>query len=340
MVRISGKESWDKPTYIPQKVWGFINLVRPFTLLAPLIGGIFGGLMGWASVNAYPDTPLPFLFINNKFPFLQYHEGFLELLIGASTLIILNAASNAINGVYDTEIDKINKPYRPIPSGIITKNEARAVAWILYAIVLIRAGLLLRSEFSNWAFAFFVIIIMLITIIYSVPPLRLKKRLWVSNITIAFARGLLGFVAAWSIFGDPFSEATPWIIGGVMMIFLIGAITSKDFTDVKGDRTHGVRTLPVVYGVRKAAIISGPFFVLPFVLILLGLMAEVLKLAMFWLVLLAIWGVIIAILMQRVATREERIFENTIVWVNMYLLLMAMQIFFAATYVFEFEILG
>jgi len=214
------------------------------------------------------------------------------------------------------------------------------VAWILYAIVLIRAGLLLRSEFSNWAFAFFVIIIMLITIIYSVPPLRLKRRLWVSNITIAFARGLLGFVAAWSIFGDPFSEATPWIIGGVMMIFLIGAITSKDFTDVKGDRTHGVRTLPVVYGVRKAAIISGPFFVLPFVLILLGLMADVLKLAMFWLVLLAIWGVIIAILMQRVATREERMFENTIVWVNMYLLLMAMQIFFAATYVFEFEILG
>jgi 4-hydroxybenzoate polyprenyltransferase len=168
---------------------------------------------------------------------------------------------------------------------------------------------------------------------------RLKRKLWVSNITIAFCRGLLGFVAAWAIFGDPFSEPTPWIIGGVMMIFLIGAITSKDFTDIKGDKIHGVRTLPVVYGVRKAAIISGPFFVLPFILILLGLMADVLKFAMFWLVLLAIWGAIIAILMQTVATREEKIFENTIVWVNMYLMLMAMQIFFAATYVFEFEIL-
>ena len=289
--------------------------------------------MGWVSVQGDPRPPLPFLFINENFPFLQYRPDFLELLIGASTLVILNAASNALNAVYDVEIDKINKPYRPIPSGIITKDEARTIAWVLYPMVLFRAVLVNRT------FGLFVLLIMLITIAYSTRPLRLKKRLWVSNITIAFARGLLGFVAAWSIFGDPFKSAVPWLIGGVMMIFLIGAITSKDFTDMKGDRIHGVRTLPVVYGVRKSAIISGPFFVLPFILILIGLMADVLKLPMFWLVLLAIWGVITAILMQTVATKEEKIFENTFVWVNMYLMLMAMQIFFCATYVFNFEIL-
>jgi 4-hydroxybenzoate polyprenyltransferase len=125
-----------------------------------------------------------------------------------------------------------------------------------------------------------------------------------------------------------------------MMIFLIGAITSKDFTDIIGDRIHGAKTLPVVYGIRKSAIISGPFFVLPFLLVLLGLMAGVLKLSMFWLVLLAIWGVIIAILMQTVATREEKTFENSIVWVNMYLMLMALQIFFCATYVFDIQVIG
>jgi 4-hydroxybenzoate polyprenyltransferase len=340
MVRIWGKESYDKTMIMPKKVRGIIDLIRPFTLLAPLIGGICGGLMGWVSVpgNEYNMKTLPFLFINENFPFLQYHDGFLELMIGASTLIILNAASNSINAVYDADIDKINKPYRPIPAGIITKNEARAVAWILYAVVLLRSGLLLRSDLSNWAFAFFVIIIMIITILYSVPPFRLKNRLWISNISIAFARGLLGFVAAWSIFGNPFTEATPWVIGGVMMIFLIGAITSKDFTDIIGDRIHGARTLPVVYGIRKAAMISGPFFVLPFLLILLALMAGILQLAMFWLVLLAIWGVLIAILMQTVATREEKTFENSIVWVNMYLFLMALQLFFCATYVFDIRV--
>jgi 4-hydroxybenzoate polyprenyltransferase len=179
---------------------------------------------------------------------------------------------------------------------------------------------------------------MIITIVYSVPPFRLKNRLWISNVSIAFARGLLGFVAAWSIFGDPFSEATPWIIGGVMMIFLIGAITSKDFTDIIGDRIHGARTLPVVYGIRKAAMISGPFFVLPFLLILVALMAGILQLGRFWLVLLAIWVVVIALLMQTVATREEKSFENSIVWVNMYLFLIALQVFFCATYVFDIQV--
>jgi 4-hydroxybenzoate polyprenyltransferase len=124
------------------------------------------------------------------------------------------------------------------------------------------------------------------------------------------------------------------------MIFLIGAITSKDFTDIKGDRAYKVRTLPVVYGVRKSTLISGPFFVLPFVLILVSVMAGLLKIEMFWLVLLAVWGVITALMMQTVATREEKTFENSFVWVNMYLLLIAMQVFFAATYVFKFEILG
>jgi 4-hydroxybenzoate polyprenyltransferase len=340
MVRIWGKESWDKAMYMPKKLRGFIDLIRPFTLLAPLIGGICGGLMGWVSVNPYPENPLPFLYINHNFPFIQYHKGFLVLLIGAATLVMMNAASNALNAVYDVEIDKINKPYRPIPSGIVTKDEARTIAWILYPLVLFRAMLLDREEETSGYFGIFVLLIMLITIAYSTRPLRLKKRLWVSNITIASARGLLGFVAAWSIFGNPFTSAVPWLIGGVMMIFLIGAITSKDFTDIMGDRIHGIRTLPVVYGVRKAAIFSGPFFVAPFGLVLVGLMAGVLKFAMFWLVLLAIWGVIIAILMQTAATKEEKIFENSLVWVNMYLILLALQIFFCATYVFDFEIFG
>lgn len=335
MVRIWGKESYEKAMILPKKVRGFIDLIRPFTLLAPIIGGLCGGLMGWVSVPRPVGTHLPFIYINHQFPFLQYHDGFLELLIGASTLALLNAASNALNGVYDADIDRINKPYRPIPSGIITREEGRAVAWILYIIVLARAFLMPRREFFVLVF-----IIGLITVAYSVPPIRLKKRLWVSNLSIAFARGMLGFVAAWSIFGDPFSEATPWIIGGVMMIFLIGAITSKDFTDMRGDRVYKVRTLPVVYGVRKSTLISGPFFILPFVLILVSLIAGLLKIEMFWLVLLAVWGVITALMMQTVATREEKTFENSIVWVNMYLLLIAMQVFFAATYVFDFEILG
>ena len=54
----------------------------------------------------------------------------------------------------------------------------------------------------NPIFLIIVSILILITIAYSVPPLRLKKRLWISNISIAIPRGLLGFLAAWTIVGQ------------------------------------------------------------------------------------------------------------------------------------------
>jgi 4-hydroxybenzoate polyprenyltransferase len=317
----------------PLKLRGLVALIRPFTLLAPIIGGICGGLMGFRAANPDSRVALPVIFLSNlpyEWPFIRYHDGFIDLLIGASTLAIVNAASNSINGIYDSDIDKINKPYRPIPSGIITRDEGRTVAWALYLVALFRAVLL------NRIFGLFVFLIILITIAYSVPPIRIKKRLWLSNFIIAFARGLLGFVAAWAIFGDPFTDWTPWIIGGVMAIFLVGAITSKDFTDKEGDEKFGINTLPIRYGNRKAAIISGPFFVLPFILILLGVEFDLLKLGTIWLALLAIWGVMIGLLMQTTASMPGKTFENSPIWVNMYLMLMALQIFFCATYVFNF----
>ena len=62
----------------------------------------------------------------------------------------------------------------------------------------------------------------------------------------------------------------PWFIGAIFGLFLLGASTTKDFADIEGDARGGCRTLPVVYGVRRAAWMISPSFVLPFVLIALG----------------------------------------------------------------------
>jgi 4-hydroxybenzoate polyprenyltransferase len=175
--------------------------------------------------------------------------------------MLVNAGSNVLNQVYDEDIDRVNKPGRPIPRGTITRDEALSLAWLLYFIAFFRAALTLRGPY-------FLLILLLIgfTYAYSVPPLRLKERLWTANITIALARGMVGFVAAWCIFGNPFNPL-PWIIGGIMAVFLVGAMTTKDFTDMEGDRRYGARTLPVVYGLERSITMSAPFFILPFALI-------------------------------------------------------------------------
>ncbi|UCH87984.1 MAG: UbiA prenyltransferase family protein [Thermoplasmata archaeon] len=319
------KEKKKKTGRLPRKMRGLLELIRPFTLIAPFFGGITGALMALSK-----EAGLAAPYIASEFPYLRWDFPFLELFWGAITLVIVNAASNTLNQVYDYDIDKINKPYRPLPQKIFTKDEALTMALVLYLVTLWRVSLLNRS------FATLVLIIMLITIFYSIPPLRFKKRFLISNISIALARGLLGFVAAWSIFDKtilPWEEPTPWVIGLLFGIYLMGAVTTKDFTDIKGDKKYGMNTLPVVLGMKNSILFSAPFFVLPFILIPIGiwrghLIPETMVISIF-----IIWGVYIIFLLIYSADTIDTKFENSPVWKHMYLMLVAMQLSFCVIYI-------
>ncbi len=340
MVKLYAKDSYKKAEFAP-KIRGIIDLFRPFTLLAPLIGGTAAALMALA-LDPLPKFADRFIldgaFIGPEFswsyPFIYWRFPLLELLTGVSALMLVNAGSNVLNQVYDFKIDKINKPYRPIPSKVITLNEARTVAWVVYLITLWRA-----ATVSSGAFLFLILIIMLITIFYSIPPLQFKKRLFISNLSIAFGRGLLGFVAGWCIFGNPFNQ-TPWLIGSIMSIYLLGAVTTKDFTDMKGDAKYGMRTLPVVFGKQKAITISAPFFVIPFILIPIGIWRGHLIPETINMMALIIWGALIVLLLYRYADVPDKKFENTPAWLHMYLMLMAIQLGFSLVYIYHAIVAG
>jgi len=323
MVKIYAKDSYKKVSFSP-KVRGVLDLLRPFTLLAPLIGGLSAALMAIA-IDPLPKYAGRFIadgaFIGPEFswsyPFMYWQFPILELITGVSALMLVNAGSNILNQVYDFKIDKINKSYRPIPSRIITLNEARTFAWVVYLVTLWRAAFV-----SSGAFLFIILLIMLITIFYSIPPIQFKKRLFISNMTIAFARGMLGFVAGWTIFGDPFNP-TPWLIGLIMSVYLFGAVTTKDFTDMPGDKKYGMRTLPVVFGKQKAIAVSAPFFISPFILIPFGIWRGHLIDEAMILTVLIIWGIYIVMLLYKFGDTPDKKFENTPVWIHMYLMLMA-----------------
>jgi 4-hydroxybenzoate polyprenyltransferase len=324
VVKLYPREGYDKAEYLSTKVRGVVDLIRPFTLLAPAVGGVSAGLIGLAAANNYSLTGP--LIINNL----------TALVWGVSTLVIINAASNALNAAYDVDIDKINKPYRPIPAGVVTKDEARSIAWVLYLVTIWRAATAFQLTYS-----FLVLCIMLITVGYSMPPLRFKQRLWWSNISVAWARGMLGFAAAWSIFDDPLLphnglpfDLTPFTIGGIMFLFLVGATTTKDFTDIEGDRRFGMNTLPVVYGPRKAAMYSSPFLVIPFLLIPIAAYLGILKPQAALLAILVVWGFYLIYLLDKSKFEQDTKLENSPVWKHMYLILLALQLGFLVVYVF------
>jgi 4-hydroxybenzoate polyprenyltransferase len=319
------KDPIEKADFAPKRFRAFIDLVRPFTLLAPLFGGLSGSFLGLI-IEGNISAPV----LSTSSPFFDWPGvPLIEMFTGIVALILLNAASNTLNQVYDRDIDRINKSYRPIPSGIVSPKEGFWIAILLYGFTLWRAALI-----NRWFFIL-IIILALFTIFYNIPPLRFKKRLWIANLSIAIPRGILGFVAAWSITAD-ITSPVPWLIGSIMCIFLIGSTTAKDFTDMEGDKRFGMRTLPVVYGKKMAIFLSIPFLILPFFLLgiywFLNLMPGN---TIYMVVFMLVWSGIVTYLFFKEADKEDRHFENSPVWMQFYLILMGMQVGFLLVYIFN-----
>lgn len=321
----------------------FLRLARPFTLLPPLLGIISGAVCAFGSAhNPDPSRRITWAVV-------------LTVAIGSLCASAMNAASNIVNQIADLEIDRENKPNRPLVTGEISIASAWRAAGVLYALAILPTWIVVPYPFQSLAdrfsapihlhAAFFIYCIgALATLVYSFPALGRTKRHWLAaNVTIAIPRGGLLKVAGWA-FVASVAATEAWAIGGIFALFLLGAASTKDFSDMAGDRAHGCITLPVRFGVRRAAWMIAPFFVLPWLLIPLfaslsigdggaPLLTGNRTLLTALGILLAAWGAYAAWLLVRDPDELART-ENHPAWSHMYLLMMAAQIGFALAYVF------
>lgn len=230
----------------------YSELARPITLLLPMVGIVSGGCTAMAASGR---AWLPAIVA--------------RLAVGAVAAMLLNAASNSVNQVADLEVDRWNKPSRPLVRGAIGVDEALAVAGVGYGAAIGLAATLAAQTAALFAVA------AAATLVYSLPAFgRTKRFSWGANLTVAIPRGCLLKVAGWSVCASV-RDPQPWMLGAVFALFLLGATTSKDFADVAGDRATGCLTLPVRYGPQRAAEIIAPFFVLPWWLLPLGTLIPV-----------------------------------------------------------------
>lgn len=275
-----------------KKTKGLIDLIRPFTLLAPIIVSI--SIMLASLVYNYGDFSTVFLMV---------------MLPAVFSLALLNAASNALNQVTDVEADRISKPYRPIPRGCISPKEALFVSVILYIFSFI------SSLLVNPVFSVFVLLIAFFTITYSIPP-RLKDRLFLNQLWVGVPRGLLGILASWSVFGNPLSSL-PLIMGFIAMLFLIGGCVTKDVVDCDADKKTGTLTLINTYGVNKTVLMIFPFMFFPFLFIPILVDIGLINSNLVLLTLLAFPSFFICYFMVRDDKKSKKL-ENTFSWVLMY----------------------
>ena len=307
---------------IAGRLKNYIDLARPFTLLAPMLGFVSGGVTAW---GAHPVTP-------------AHTDVIISILIGALMAATLNAASNGINQIYDLPIDRINKPNRPIPSGKMSIKEAWIASLVFYVIAWVLAWFVTPYGNPDDHSCFWIVLIAsFLTYVYSGPPFRTKRLGILANITIAIPRGLLLKVAGWSSV-KPIWGMEPWYIGAIFGLFLLGAATTKDFSDMKGDAADGCRTLPILYGVKKAAWMISPFFVVPFLLIPIGVHLKILtgNSVMLYIlgVVLALYGMFTVYTMVR-KPEELATDSNHVSWAHMYRMMFVGQIGFAVAYLVE-----
>jgi 4-hydroxybenzoate polyprenyltransferase len=260
-------------------------------------------------------------------------------IIGSVMAAVLNAGNNALNQIYDLDIDRVNKPKRPLPGGRLTIRQAWSFTAVTYGLALVLAWLVVPAPAVNLSTGrhecfWLVAVAAVCTVIYSVPPLRTKRLgIW-ANITIAIPRGVLLKVAGWSSV-KTIAGVEPWYIGAIFGLFLLGATTTKDFADMDGDRRGGCRTLPIRFGVRCAAWMISPSFVVPFLLINVGAWLHILTGDFVGLQILgavmALYGVYVCFLMLR-RPEDLAVEENHVSWAHMYRMMFVAQIGFAVAY--------
>jgi chlorophyll/bacteriochlorophyll a synthase len=210
-----------------------LQLMKPITWI-PLIWGV---VCGAASSGHYSWT------LDN-------------VLVSAAGMLLagplLTGYTQTINDFYDREIDAINEPYRPIPSGAITVPQVA-----VQIVVLLLAGLALAFALDQWAGHAFPTITALaiggsfLAYIYSAPPLKLKQNGWLGNYALGASYIALPWWTGHALFGD-----LNWTIVILTLFYSLsglGIAVVNDFKSVEGDRQLGLKSLPVMFGIGTAA---------------------------------------------------------------------------------------
>ncbi|KAL6998441.1 Transferase of alkyl or aryl groups [Sarracenia purpurea var. burkii] len=163
----------------------------------------------------------------------------------------LTGYTQTLNDWYDRDIDAINEPYRPIPSGAISESEVITQIWVLLLGGLGLAGLLDVWAGHNFPIIFYLAIGgSLLSYIYSAPPLKLKQNGWIGNFALGASYISLPWWAGQALFGS----LTPDIVVLTLLYSIagLGIAIVNDFKSVEGDRALGLQSLPVAFGPETA----------------------------------------------------------------------------------------
>jgi len=204
-------------------------------------------------------------FLNTRTP-MTIGNLLINIILGIITYFFIAGSGMVVNDIYDIEIDKINKPNRPIPRGAITLKQARFLFFlylfiglafavihsILFQLGIINIIIAALFGFIGWLYAYWG-----------------KKSGFLGNIivSVSFSIGL--------IYGAILNNST--IPNYIYFFFLtsffllLSREVIKGCEDIEGDKKEGVKTLAIRIGIKPATRLASifsvsaiVFFILPY----------------------------------------------------------------------------
>jgi len=199
----------------------YVSIIRPVNAIVAGLAGILGTIIAIGTIPA--------------------ESGFIFLIV-----LFITAAGNVINDYYDREIDAVNQPERPIPSGHILPKNA-----LIYAFLLFLAGNLIAVFFMPVSLACIALINSGLLWFYAA---YLKITPLLGNISVSYLAASI-FLFGGTIYGVSGIVLVLPIAGATFGVMLARELI-KDAEDMPGDKEHGARTFPLLYGIRLTLLLA------------------------------------------------------------------------------------
>lgn len=161
---------------------------------------------------------------------------------------VITGGGNTLNDYFDYKIDKSNRPNRPIPSGRVPRSDA-----LMLALGLLLMGLGLSKTVNEYCLIIAAVnaATLVIYAIYS------KEMLFLANVGVSYLVASVFIFGALSTLeaGEPLDHGRFTLVGVLTACAFFMTLSReiiKDVEDIDGDRRFYAKTIPIVFGPKKA----------------------------------------------------------------------------------------
>jgi geranylgeranylglycerol-phosphate geranylgeranyltransferase len=177
---------------------------------------------------------------------LGHLPSMIEAALGFMTGFFVSGALMITNDYFDLEVDRVNHPERPLPSGRISTVEL-AILTALFTV----AGLATAAALGLPAF----LIAAVMWINGTIYNWKLKESGLPGNMMVALPVAMT-FIAGGVSVGQT-TNGLVWVFGALAFVFDLAEEIANGAMDVEGDRLRGSRSLAIVKGKQFALGVSG-----------------------------------------------------------------------------------